>query len=112
MTRTTAGARPAHYFSQAHRNLLKSLKITTRHTLPTRDLTHGLTQAFDSIQSAEMSVLTIVPANFKEKFFVHFSSHFTTKLRRVSKQAQLMTHAWSSAYSLNHDSITFKIVIL
>jgi hypothetical protein len=112
MTRTTAGTRPAHHFGQAHRNLLKSLKITSRHTLPTRDLTHGLTHAFDSIQSAEMSVLTIVPANFKEKFFVHFSSHFTTKQCSVSKQAQVLTHAGPSAYSLNHDSITFKIVIL
>jgi hypothetical protein len=112
MTRTTAGTRPAHHFGQAHRNLLKSLKIATRHTLPTRDLTHGLTHTFGSIQSAEMSVLTIVPANFKEKFFVHFSSHFTTKLLRVSKQAQVLTHAGSSAYSLSHDSITFKIVIL
>jgi hypothetical protein len=112
MTRTTAGTRPAHHFGQAHRNLVKSLKITSGHTLPTRDLTHGLTHAFDSIQPAEMSVLTIVPTNFKEKFFVHFSSHFTRKLRRVSKKAQLVTHDGSSAHSLNHDSITFKIVIL
>ena len=112
MTRTTAGTRPAHHFGQAHRTLLKSLKITIRHTLPTRYLTHGLTHVFGSIQSAEMSVLTIVPANFKEIFFVRFSSHFTTKMRRVSKQAQLLTHAGSSAYSLSHDSITFKIVIL
>ena len=112
MTRTTAGTRPAHHFGQAHRNLFKSLKIATRHTLQTRDLTHVLTHTFDSMQSAEMSVLTIVPANFKEKFFVHFSSHLTTKLCGVSKQAQFLTHAGSSAYSLSHDSITFKIVIL
>jgi hypothetical protein len=112
MTRTTAGTRPAHHFGQAQQKPLKPPKTTFRHTLPPPFLTHGLTHAFGSIQSAEMSVLTIVPANFKENFFVHFSSHFTTKLLRVSNQAQLLTHAWSSACSLSHDSITFKIVIL
>lgn len=112
MTRTTAGTRPAHHFGQAQRKQLKTPKTTFRHTLPPPFLTHGLTHAFDSIQSAEMSVLTIVPANFKEKFIVHFLPHFATKLWRVSKQAQLLTHAGSSAYSLNLDSITSTIVIL
>jgi hypothetical protein len=102
----------AHHFDQAQQKLLKTPKTTFRHTLPPPFLTHGLTHAFDSIQSAEMSVLTIAPANFKENFFVHFSSHFTTNRCRVSNQAQLLTHAGSSAYSLSHDSITLKIVIL
>lgn len=112
MTRTTAGTRPAHHFGQAQRKLQKTPKTTFRHTLPPPFLTHGLTHAFDSIQSAEMSVLTIVAANLKENFFVHFSSHFTANRCRVSNQAQLLTHAGSSAYSLSHDSITFKIAIL
>jgi hypothetical protein len=112
MTRTTAGTRLAHHFGQAQRNLQKTPKTTFRHTLPSSFLTHGLTHIFDSFQSAEMSVLTIVTANFKEIFSVHFSSHFTVMLRHVSKQAQLLTHARSSAYSLSHDSITFKIVLL
>ncbi|MCS3797144.1 hypothetical protein GGD38_002503 [Chitinophagaceae bacterium OAS944] len=112
MTRTTAGTRPAHHFGQAQRKLQNTPKATFRHTLPPPFLTHGLTHTFDSSQSAEMSVLTIVTASFKENFFVHFSSHFTATHYRVSNQAQLLTHAGYSAYSLNHDSITFKIAIL
>lgn len=120
MTRTHAytkasanvSTQPAHHFGQAQRKPLKKPKTTFRHTLPPPFLTHGLTHAFDSIQSAELSVLTIVLANFKEKLFVHFSSHFTTNRCRVSNQAQLLTHAGSSAYSLSHDFITFKIAIL
>jgi hypothetical protein len=112
MTRTTAGTRPAHHFGQSQRKLQKTPKTTFRHTLPPPFLTHGLTHAFDRVQSAEMSVLTIVPANFKEIFFVHFASHFTVNRCCVSHQAQVLTHGGSSAYSLSHGSITFKIVIL
>jgi hypothetical protein len=120
MTRTIAGAKTsanastllAHHLDQARRKPLNALKTTIRHTLLTRGLTRTLTYGFGSIQSAEMSVLTMIIANFKETFSVRFSSHFTTIFNCVSNQAQFLTRTSASACSLDLDSITSKIVIL
>jgi len=109
MTRTTAGTIPAHHFDQARR---KPAKTTFRHTLLTRSLTRTFKDAFGSVQSVEMSVLTMVPKNFNVKIFVHFSSPFTGSFCRESKRAQSLTRARRSVYSLNLDSITAKIAIL
>jgi hypothetical protein len=113
MTRTNAGTKTrayastllAHHSDQAHK---KPLKTTNKHTLPTRSLTRTLTHSFGSVQSAEMSVLTMVAADFKETLFVRFSSHFTTIFGCVSTQVQFMTHTCSTACSLSHYSINSK----
>ena len=109
MTRTTAGTIPAHHFDQARR---KAAKTTFRHTLLTRSLIRTFKDSFGSIQSAEMSVLTILPADFEKKFFVHFSTLFTAIFYCVSKQAQFLTRTCATACSLYFHSITSKNLIL
>src|SRR5438105_3886538 len=97
MTRSFTFTPPLHYNHARVDNFLK--KGTSTPSL-THTLTRSLTHNFGSIQSAEMSVLTIVPADLKEKSFVHILSLFTTTAAACQKQAHFMTCTRSAACSL------------
>src|SRR5688572_19637708 len=105
MTRSFTSVLPLHY---SHVKPEKQANTPSEsHTL-----THSLTHNFDSIQSAEMSVMTILLAEFKKKSFVHFSSLLTTIAAACQNHARFLTRSRSTACSLDYHFLTMKIVIL
>jgi hypothetical protein len=109
MTRSFTGTFPLHYQHAQANNFPKKAACIP---FLTRTLICCLKNSFDSSESADLSALTIIPADFHEKSFVHFTSHLTTTAAACQNQAHFLTRTRIGAYSLDYHFITFKIVIL